>query len=114
MSDNTSGGAVELGFDDGLIGFMVVIHEKDIDFSTCFAEVVSRPLACELAEMMFPAYPSADIRIVPVGLPSDKRAKAHESTKRLEIRLAEARKSTSPGHAFLEALHQRTDEAPRA
>ena len=88
----------------GLIGFMVSIYEPDIDLSTSFAEVVSKPLACELAEIMFPVYPSADIRVYPVGLPSSERAKAEESTRRLEIRLAEARKSTNPGQAFLHGL----------
>lgn len=114
MSDSIGTGLAERGIDNGLIGFMVLIHEKDIDFSTTFPEVTSKPLACELAEMMFPVYPSADIRVVPVGLPSFRRAKAEELTKRLEIRLAEARKSASPGQAFLDALHQRKDEARRA
>ena len=91
----------------GLIGFMVSIYEPDIDFSTSFAEVVSKPLASELAEMLFPVYPSADIRVYPVGLPNSQRAKAEESTRHLEIRLAEARKSASPGQAFLDGLANR-------
>ncbi len=114
MNNNISAGLAERGIDDGFVGFMVRIYEPDIDFSTSFAEVVSRPLACELAEMMLPVYPSADIRIFPVGLPSSERAKAEESTRRLEIRLADARQSVKPGQAFVDALASRKAEARRA
>jgi len=106
MSDNISAGLAERGIEDGFIGFMVRIYEPDIDFSTCFAEVTSRQLARELAEIIRPVYPSADVTVVPMGMPIEHRAKAEESTIRMKIRMTEACESVNPGQAFLDALAQ--------
>lgn len=92
-------------------GYIVAIHHTDIDFAVGFPAITSHEAACSLALMMTVVYPDADIKLTKWALSGDRLVEAEAATKRMMDRLVAAWETERPGHAFLEGLGYKFEQA---